>query len=633
MKFRPPAVPLITADPFFSIWSFADKLYDDTTRYWSGRQNAMNAGVFIDGIYYSLMGRGYVERGQYKNAMNTMPQISLEVKPLSTQYQFKNESAEVTLLFITPLLIDRLDILARPVSYIEYDITVTDGKEHEISFYFDISAECVVDTWKQEVVFGRTAYGMFCQNKDQTILGSGGDICCIDWGALHLIHENTRVIDGLDKYIKKPFARELDIDKAYNAVNEQPCMACESKKRNDVIILAYDEVKSMEYFNEQLDEFYKNKFASFGEMIEASIAEYPVIKKLCFQFNERLSREAGGISEEYERILSLIYRQVIGAHKIAQDKDGNILFISKECGSGGFAATLDVTYPSIPMFLKYNTELVKGMLRPIFKLAASEAWGTREFAPHDVGYFPVLNGQEYRKETDEQMPVEECGNAIITVAAICNKEKNNTFAAENKEMLKLWADYLVENGYDPGEQLCTDDFAGKWSHNCNLSVKSIIAIGAYGKIFNDSYYTEKAKEFAKKWVDETKSSNGTMLAFACGETWSIKYNLVWDKILGLDLFPEHVYAHEIECYKSKISKYGLPLDCREDYTKADWLAWTTVMTDDKDYTKLIYEKIFDFLNETPDRVPVSDWYYATSGRQAGGFQNRTVLGALFINIM
>ena len=116
----------------------------------------------------------------------------------------------------------------------------------------------------------------------------------------------------------------------------------------------------------------------------------------------------------------MAYRQVVAAHKLAVDENGEILWVSKECFSNGCAATVDVSYPSIPLFLLYNPELVKGMMRPIFRYAASDAWPF-DFAPHDAGQFPLLNGQVYANGTDpkDQMPVEECGNMLVMMAAVC----------------------------------------------------------------------------------------------------------------------------------------------------------------------------------------------------------------------
>lgn len=120
----------------------------------------------------------------------------------------------------------------------------------------------------------------------------------------------------------------------------------------------------------------------------------------CHQFSQNLYAEAekaGGA--QYAELCSLAYRQVIGAHKLAAGPDGELLFVSKECYSNGCAATVDVSYPSVPLFLRYCPELVKGMLRPVFRYAQSEQWPF-DFAPHDAGRYSLLNGQVYSDGTD-----------------------------------------------------------------------------------------------------------------------------------------------------------------------------------------------------------------------------------------
>lgn len=632
-NFRPSAIPLVTVDPYFSIWSFSDTLYGDAARHWTGRENRMNAGIIIDGSYYSLMGTLHSSKRQIFNGLENIEQKNIDISPLITTYEFENEIAYAKLEFMTPLLLRELDILSRPLSYIEYTVEIKDKNAHEVRFYFDISPECCVNDWTQEIVLKKSDFGIFCGNKEQKVLGNAGDNVCIDWGYLHLIHKDAKFIQKEIDLYKRCFAAwNVDTEKTYNAFNEAPVMAVITEELNGVISVAYDDVKSIEYFGTQLDDFYKEADGSFNNMVKNAVSQYREIKKKCVSFSEELRTEALKVSAEYEKIISLIYRQVIAAHKLVRDTDGNILFISKECFSNGCAATLDVSYPSMPMLLKYNSELVKGMLLPIIKVARSAEWGERNFAPHDAGCYPCLNGQAYEKASDAQMPVEECGNILIMTAVLCSASGNNDFAEENKDLLKRWAKYLVENGYDPGDQLCTDDFAGKWPHNCNLSVKSIVAIGAYGKLFDDGCFTDIAKQYADRWVKDTYTEVGTLLAFDRKDTWSIKYNMIWDKLLNLGLFPEEIYKKEVEAYKIKMCRYGVPLDCRSDYAKMDWQAWTTVMTDDSEYTQTVYRKIYDYINETVDRAPVSDWYSALRGRQYV-FQNRSVLGALFVNIM
>src|SRR5438094_4946289 len=55
-RLRPPAVPLVTSDPYFSIWSFSDRLTDAATRHWTGAEQRLESMVRIDGEAYRLLG-------------------------------------------------------------------------------------------------------------------------------------------------------------------------------------------------------------------------------------------------------------------------------------------------------------------------------------------------------------------------------------------------------------------------------------------------------------------------------------------------------------------------------------------------------------------------------------------------
>ena len=102
--------------------------------------------------------------------------------------------------------------------------------------------------------------------------------------------------------------------------------------------------------------------------------------------------------------------------------------------------------------------------------------------------------------------------------------------------------------------------------------------------------------------------------------------------MDINIFDAKTSEKEIVLYMSKMNEYGVPLDCRDDYTKIDWLFWTTVMTDDKEYRDKVIESAYRFISETKDRVPICDLYFTTSGRMVA-FQNRTVLGGIFINLI
>lgn len=639
-KFRPVAVPLVTVDPFFSIWSCADQLHADVTRNWTELPNPLVIGVKANNKLWSIA--NFDTFGT--PSRNKMVQTGLKVTPLSTVYTFECDDANVKLTFTTPLLLDRPDILARPVSYVAYEIERKCSEDVCLEFVFGIGARCAVRNASQNVTFKRTGYSLAAGNSVQNVLSYSADLEGLDWGYVHLCDKDA-FVSVIDNCVHPTASsiRQVSMSREYNAYKEGPYLTYSSWNLSGVITVAYDEIKPIEYFGTQLDEYYTKYFASFEDMVAAAKSEYTEIKALCDKFDAELLAEAGAKGEDYANIVALAYRQAIGAHKLVADTEGNILFLSKENESNGCIGTLDVTYPSIPLFLKYNPEFVNGMLRPIIKYAKTDAW-KHAFAPHDVGQYPLANGQVYgmrmvpqnytfEQQLAKQMPIEECGNMLLCLAAVKKYSGKCELFDNDKELMKQWTDYMVEYGYDPGNQLCTDDFAGHLNHNCNLSLKAILGIAAYAWLSGDNSYMDIAKKYAAQWeVDAKASHTGTRLVFDNADGWSLKYNMVWDDFLGFGLFSDEVKKNEIEVYKTKMNRYGVPLDSRKDYTKIDWLMWSTCIYDDKEYFDAVCESIVNMINETQERVPMTDWYETKNAKHVR-FQCRSVVGGLFINLL
>jgi len=237
------------------------------------------------------------------------------------------------------------------------------------------------------------------------------------------------------------------------------------------------------------------------------------------------------------------------------------------------------------------------------------------------------------------MPVEESGNLLLLMAAVAKIEGHAEFAALYWPQLKEWASYLKDKGFDPENQLCTDDFAGHLAHNVNLSAKAILALGAFSKLCElreetalAEEYKTLAKGFAQRWIREGDDGDHFRLAFDRPNTWSQKYNLVWDRILGLDLFPEDVLREEMDHYRRVQNEYGLPLDNRDTYTKLDWVLWTATLTRETEDFQALVQPVFKFLDETPQRVPMTDWYY-THNAHRKGFTARPVVGGVFLRML
>ena len=202
----------------------------------------------------------------------------------------------------------------------------------------------------------------------------------------------------------------------------------------------------------------------------------------------------------------------------------------------------------------------------------------------------------------------------------------------------------------PGNQLCTDDFAGHLDKNINLSIKAIVGIEAYAIIADKLGYKDiassfhaLAKDYAIKWKEMCYDGETTPLVFG-GEkdTFSLKYNMAFDVIFGSNLFDEEVREKEVDRYIALSNEYGVPLDSRSSYTKSDWILWATTLTNNIEKRKALIAPIAKFLKESSSRYPFTDWYYTDSGKIVGklnkwgrysGFKNRTVQGGLFIPLL
>ena len=634
MQLRAPAYPLITVDPYFSVWSPSNKLNESNTVHWTNSPNTISGVATVDGKKYRVI-------GNTASDIPAMKQISSNCTAFSTIYTFEEGGARLTLTFSTPLLITDLALISRPVSYLEIKNESADGKRHDVKFELSVSEEICINLLKEEAVEYElidlgTLKSAKIGSKAQKILCQSGDDVRINWGYFYLTTSG------------KAWTAEQK-DEADGSVISSVGATVEVKD-STLITFAYDDVSSIEYFGKHLNAYWKKDGSTILDQIKTAHKDYKTVMNRCNVFARDMfcdAVRAGG--EKYAEILELAYRQVIAAHKLVLDTEGNPLFISKECFSNGCAATVDVTYPSTPLFLIYNPELVKAMLRPIYKYARSEEW-TFDFAPHDVGQYPLLNGQVYGENAlHMQMPVEECGNMIIMEAAIALATKSTSFADEHFELLETWVKYLIENGKDPENQLCTDDFAGHLAHNCNLSLKAIMGIASLGILYGlkknkreERKYLSLARAMADDWAKRASNGDGSYrLAFDKPDTFSMKYNIVWDKLFGTDIMSKTVIESEFASYRSKMHPYGLPLDSRMPYTKSDWLVWTATLTDNRDAFIDFVEPLWTFYNYSPSRVPMTDWYYTITGehrasRSSGfrtSFRNRTVQGGLFIKLM
>ncbi len=622
---RLPAIPLLASDPYCSIWMPADTMTQTDACHWSGPAKPIRGVMTVDGAACRFLGAG------------PEPEAALaELTVTATRTRFVSEFAGVRLetCFATPALPQDLDLLSMPVTLVTLAAVSLDGAEHDIQVRLHLSDRLCYDGEIRPAMSGAafTEGGKntaWCGQTTQKPLSHSADHITIDWGYLYLSAdgETAPVGDGL-----------------------QTCCALTAGGPAAQIVIAYDDIASINYFGDLCKPWYRRDGRQITDAIRFVQAHFDTILNDCAQLDARLAEDARkAAGEDYERLVNAAWRHTFAAHKLIATPAGEMAFLSKENDSNGCIGTVDVSYPSIPLFLRYCPELVNALCRPVLEFASMPVW-TEDFAPHDVGRYPLATGQVYaaRKHVQPgqsyppyylypagtdvwdpryQMPVEECGNMLIMLEAARAFGADPSLAEQYRPLLDTWVRYLVQYGEDPDEQLCTDDFAGHLAHNVNLAAKAIVGVACYARLTGAPDYAQKAKAMAAHLLEKIGDQGNTPLTLD-GQGWSMKYNLLWDKVLGLDLMPQSFYAAETASYLPRINTYGLPLDSRADYTKSDWICWTARMAEDPAVRAALIAPIAKELRETTSRVPFSDWYDTKTGRYVA-FIARSVQGGIF----
>lgn len=599
----------------------------------------MRGTLSIDGKPHRFLGLGEAP------AMRT---LSLEVTPTTTQCVFAAEGVELTLRFTGAALPDDLDVLSAPITMIGMRLRAVDGGEHtcrlELSFP---AALCAFGAHKRDM--HAISYTLGGKNLAwlgqiaQKPLSHSGDHVTIDWGYLYLLSAAplTCSPEGLDIcWEGRADSAEADIR----------------------ALVAYDDIASINYFGSLRRAWCFRDGSSIIDWLRGFDARWDALQESCRALDEKVLSEADDIGgADYRLIVAAAWRHTFAAHKLIADDEGRMVLLSKENDSNGCIGTVDISYPSSPIFLKYCPQLVNAMCRGVLKFAQMPAWG-KDYAPHDIGRYPYATGQVYAAfdrdvcsrnagvyppyylypagveiyNPHDQMPVEECGNMLIMLAAAFFQTGDAALIQAHRATLETWAHYLRRHGEDPGEQLCTDDFGGHLAHNVNLAAKALVGVKCYARLVealgeDATFWNCEANRMRDSFLSRVQRPGGSPLTFD-GAGWSMKYNLVWDEILKLDLLPPEFYEEEIGSYMRRINRYGLPLDSRRPYTKSDWALWVATMSRTKEEFCRLVAPVAAYLRETPSRVPFSDWYDTLTGEYEN-FIARAVQGGLYMPML
>ncbi|MFF6956804.1 glutaminase domain-containing protein [Streptomyces sp. NPDC008317] len=654
---RPPAVPLAVRSPYLSTWLPADNLAGTWPAFWTGHVTALCGLARIDGAAYVFLGNPALPGGP---ALTTMQQVSLQLTATRSIYQLSGGGVTLTVTFFSPVDVGDLQRQCVPLSYVTVRAASNDGRSHTVDVHLDASGEWVHNNVATPITWDRTTTGrmtvLSAEPATPGVLQESGDQA--SWGRLVLATATGGAVThqiGQDTVVRAASAATGRLDGSVDtakprAINDRwPVLGLNrdfgtvdsgTPSAEFTVVLGHVRTPAVTHLGAQLQPWWTHYWSSWTAMVDWFDADRGAALTAATALDQKIHDDAvtaaggGSTGDHYAAVCALALRQAVAGTELV-DRDGGPWAFLKEISSNGDMSTVDVIYPAFPAYLYLSPAYLRLVLEPLFHYVEHGGW-SQDFAPHDLGTYPNAFGRADGNE--ESMPVEESANMLIMVAAIVQRlptADGASYAAAHYAVLRRWAEYLVANTLDPGYQNQTDDFTGFIAHSANLALKGMVGIGAMGVIAaatgntaDAARYRSVSRGYLSQWTTLAQDSSGTHLKLAYDQdgTWSLKYNGFPDRLLGLDLVPVGFAEQEANWYASHAGTYGIELDPRNDYTKADWELWTAAWLADRPGVRdLLVNGVYAYADTTRMRVPFSDWYTVASAAQRG-FQARPVVG-------
>jgi len=599
-------------------------------------------------------------------------QVSVVVYPTRTVFEFEAGSVKFTVTTLSSLFADDFDLMARPTTTVYLEFVSLDGKLHDVSVYLEAESIHTVSNEDEDVEWDsmKSMTGVRMGSKKQDYFKIYGDHVGMDWGYLNLAAvadpdvSSVTASAGKAADLHKSFAAQgylPGVQKGSSRARDGPIVAAVTATLNKVsstksgmrFIYGYDDVVSVYYFGDKLLPYWTQKFSSFDDVMKATVSDFNTVSKKSEQFdNDLLNKVAAKAGDKMATLIALAYRQTLAAIKpVWNDREKTSELYLREISTNSDLNTVDVVFPASPLFLYFNQDLLWKLLNPVLRYGNNETWikYSSPYSPHQLGVYPVGNDTT---EQQEQMPTENTGNMFLMLLAILQRNGGDTsfYYPRYFPLLKSWADTLLSRLPFIQNELCTDDFLGPIANNTNVAAKGIIALSAFSDLCKAATkdpscdrYEQEAERLAKMWIKYGYVSDGVphiALCFHNKDTWSTKYNLLWQKILNFTDRPfpnfRDLVDMEEKYYLSVVSnKYGFPVDSRTTAAKLDWISWAAALAYDDDTYNTIVDMFYNAMNDMETRCPMTDLYYTDSSSAAwtGSFVSRPVVGGLFAKML
>ncbi|KAL8663165.1 MAG: hypothetical protein Q9202_004097 [Teloschistes flavicans] len=367
---------------------------------------------------------------------------------------------------------------------------------------------------------------------------------------------------------------------------------------------------------------YKDSVAAVSHFLDDYADAAAEASSLDSDIDSKATNVAG---TNYSDIVALSVRQAFGAADLTIPGDTldttDLMLFLKEISSDGNANTVDVIYPTFPIFYVMDPEYIRLVLEPVIQYLEMGRW-PKAYTIHDIGSaYPNATGHD--DGIAEQMPIEETGNILILAYAYTKAVNSATWANSHRQLLQGYADYLVTNGLNIAPQLSTDDGEGTIPNATNLAIKAAVGLTAFGATFDLQNYTAVGLNNANQLYNQSLGTDAEKTHFQrqypqslnANFTYSTVFNLYPDSLLGLNTFPQAAFDMQASFYPTQQAVNGVPLDSTVPYSKTDWSMFSGASSPGADSSTrdLLIDDLHAFISNGLNTVPFSDRWFVKDG--------------------
>ncbi|KIX02146.1 uncharacterized protein Z518_08085 [Rhinocladiella mackenziei CBS 650.93] len=607
--------------------------------FWQGSPLGWSIAVRVNGTAYSLFGNPGIGTPAVLD--------SAEYSATHSIFNFSVGLAIFSLDFFSPASPHNLLRQSLPFSYLTVSVTLPGSGQ--IQIYSDIDKAWAGPNPAQYSHFTsakNTEYyevspvwpRLFRESRDRALWGQaiygtrpvGGSVVTSQVGRASLVRNR--------------FAKYGNLSQVHDVWNDDGSvlgfshdLGAIQERKSVTFAIGHHRVESINYLGQVRTGYYRAAYPDVASALVHFLDDYGDAYAEAAEMDSALTDKALNISQHYADIVALSVRQSLGAVEFTiPEGDHNVTDVMafiKEISSDGNVNTLDILFPTFPIYYVTNPDIIKFLLEPVLRYLQAGRW-PHEWAIHDIGSsYPNADGHDTGNA--EQMPLEESGNILLLVYAYQVASGDATWAQQYQDILKGYATYLSKHGWYPEFQLASSDEAGPAANQTNLAIKSAVGMVAYGKLFSDPFFvangTALADAIYASGLGTDANKSHFVLSYHDGDTWSGCYNLFSDKLFGFDLFPPAAYEMQAAWLRGEVRcTAGVPLDSRVTWTKSDWNMFLAAVASD-DVASQYVNDLHAYASNGLNAVPFSDRYWV-EGSDAGHFfniNNRPTVGGHF----